>query len=116
MRLFASGLQKTLSQSVPVILNVFDVDEKRQQVDLTLRLSEETQYRARTVEINGVDEEARNGVATRLTPGGVFDGSVLGMPALAPELASKRSLSAGTQHSTIIRKFSGGWPQTREAN
>jgi outer membrane translocation and assembly module TamA len=55
----------------------FDLDDKKQQVDLTLKLSEEAQYRVGAVEIKGVDAETKNRLTSRLTPGSVFDSSSL---------------------------------------
>jgi outer membrane translocation and assembly module TamA len=54
-----------------------EIDDEKKQIDLTLRLSEQTQYRVGTVEISGLDNEAKNRLASQLTPGSVFDASVL---------------------------------------
>lgn len=54
-----------------------EVDDKKQQIDLTLRLSEEVQYRVGTVEVNGLNKEAKNRLASQLTPGSIFDSSAL---------------------------------------
>jgi outer membrane protein assembly factor BamA len=54
-----------------------EIDDKKQQIELTLRLSEEAQYRVGLVEINGVDAETKNRLVSRLTPGSVFDSSAL---------------------------------------
>jgi hypothetical protein len=54
-----------------------DVDDKKKQIDLTLRLSEEVQYRVGTVEISGLDKEAKNRLVSQLAPGSIFDRSAL---------------------------------------
>lgn len=54
-----------------------EIDDQKQQIDLTLRLSEEVQYRVGTVEISGLDNEAKNWLASQLAPGGIFDRSAL---------------------------------------
>jgi hypothetical protein len=53
------------------------MDDKKQRIDLTLKLSEEAQYRVGTVEINGIDAETKNRLVSQLTPGNVFDASAL---------------------------------------
>lgn len=55
----------------------FEIDDQKKQIDLTLTLSEEVQYRIGTVEISGLDNEAKNRLASQLAPGSIFDGSTL---------------------------------------
>jgi hypothetical protein len=54
-----------------------DVDDKKQLINLTLRVSEETQYSVGMVEILGLEDGAKNRLVDRLQPGRVFDASVL---------------------------------------
>ncbi|HSS99367.1 MAG TPA: POTRA domain-containing protein, partial [Terriglobales bacterium] len=59
---------------------VMQVDDEKQQIDLTLKLSEEAQYRVRTLEILGMDDVAKNRLADRLPPGHILDMSLLKSP------------------------------------
>ena len=59
---------------------VMRVDDEKQQIDLTFKLSEEAQYRVGTLEILGMDEAAKIRLADRLPPGRVLDMSLLKSP------------------------------------
>jgi outer membrane protein assembly factor BamA len=56
---------------------VMRMDDEKQQIDLTLKLSEEAQYRVGTLEILGMDDAAKNRLAGRLPLGHILDMSVL---------------------------------------
>jgi len=59
---------------------VMQVDDEKQQIDLTLKLSEEAQYRVGTLEILGMNEATKNRLADRLPPGHILDMSLLKSP------------------------------------
>lgn len=54
-----------------------NIDDERQQIGLTMKVSEGAQYRVRTVKIYGVEDGAKNRLVDRLEPGRVFDASAL---------------------------------------
>ena len=54
-----------------------EIDDKKQRIDLTLRLSEAVQYRVGTFEVSGLNNEAKNRLVSRLTQGSIFDRSAL---------------------------------------
>jgi outer membrane protein assembly factor BamA len=59
---------------------VMRVDDEKQQIDLTLKLSEEAQYRVGTLQTLGMDDAAKNRLADRLPPGHILDMSLLKSP------------------------------------
>ena len=59
---------------------VMRVDDEKEQIDLTFKLSEEAQYRVGTLEILGMDDAAKIRLADRLPPGRVLDMSLLKSP------------------------------------
>ena len=59
---------------------VMRVDDEKQQIDLTLKLSEEAQYRVGTLKILGTDDAAKLRLADRLPPGRILDMSLLKSP------------------------------------
>jgi outer membrane protein assembly factor BamA len=54
-----------------------DIDDEKLQINLTMKVTEEAQYRVGSVEILGLDDAAKNRLMERLQPGRVFDMSVL---------------------------------------
>ena len=59
---------------------VMQVDDEKQQIDLTLNLSEGAQYRVGTLQTLGLDEAAKNRLADQLPPGHILDMSLLKSP------------------------------------
>jgi outer membrane protein assembly factor BamA len=53
-----------------------DIDDEKRQINLTMRVTEEAQYRVGTVEVLGLKNGARDRLMDRLEPGRVFDASV----------------------------------------
>jgi outer membrane protein assembly factor BamA len=56
---------------------VIDVDDEKQQINLTFKLTEEAQYRVGSVEILGLNDQAKKHLMDSLQPSQVFDMSVL---------------------------------------
>ena len=54
-----------------------NIDDEKQRIDLTMKVSEEAQYRIGTVEVLGVEGGARHRLVGQLEPGRIFDVSVL---------------------------------------
>jgi outer membrane protein assembly factor BamA len=72
-----TGLYSTKGYIDATVEPQINVDDEKQQIGLTLKLSEGAQYRVRAVEIDGVNDEAKNRLVDGLEPGHVFDASVL---------------------------------------
>lgn len=71
---------------------VMDADEENQKINLTLKLSEEVQYRVGSVKILGADDATKNRLTQQLALDSVFDMAVLD------------SLWAGDERSVEIRR------------
>jgi Surface antigen variable number repeat len=54
-----------------------EIDDEKQRIDLTMKVSEEAQYRVGTVEVLGVEGGAKHRLVGQLEPGRIFDVSVL---------------------------------------
>lgn len=54
-----------------------EIDDEKHQIAVMLKLSEETQYRVRDVEILGVEEKMKKRLAALLEPGEIFDAAAL---------------------------------------
>jgi len=78
---------------------VIQVDDEKQQIDLTFKLSEEAQYRVRTVEIHGMDDATKKRLADRLEPGRILDMSVL--KSLRDEAERNVEIRRSTREHTV---------------
>jgi hypothetical protein len=74
---FVAMLYSTKGHIDATIEPQMEIDDDKQQIDLTMQVSEEAQYRVGTIEILGVEGGAKNRLVARLEPGRIFDLSVL---------------------------------------